>query len=229
MQALEELKDLETQDELIRLKSNQIVSDTIFLTNLRCLKVALETGDFSGVEQGVVEEPFVPMIRFVSPVFISESFQGFIINYQAKELLDDLGYLGSRNIGRFVLLHSDGYFLYSPDKEEEWGFMFPDRDEHRYSLTNPEMWSLVSSQNLYQSESREGIVSSRIIRPFEGLNVHNIDYRWIAVNNTPGPLLEGNSRPLMVRLFLLGFLLFLLSSVPAWSIRQIILRRRQQR
>lgn len=304
MLALEELKDLETQDELIRLKFKHIVSDTIFLTNLSCLVNALETGEFSGVErefvsfisakdeygqlrflnaegmekirvnsgedgitvvpesqlqnkidryyvrdalnlargdiyvspldlnveQGKVETPFVPMIRFVSPVYIRASLHGFvIINFRAKMLLDDLGYLGSRNLGRFVLLNNDGYYLYSPDKEEEWGFMFPDRDKQRFSLTNPDLWNLVISKDIYQGDSRGGIVSSRIIHPLDGLKVNNSNYQWIALNIIPERQLEGNSRPLRLRLFFLGSLLFLLSSIPAWSISHAILRRRQAR
>ncbi len=51
MVAIEEHMDLETQDKLVNLRFGNIVSDTLFLTDLGCLIDALETGDYSDVER----------------------------------------------------------------------------------------------------------------------------------------------------------------------------------
>lgn len=304
MVAIEEHMDLETQDKLVNLRFENIVSDTLFLTNLGCLMNAFETDDYSGVkrefrsflaakpiygqlrfidkngmeivrvnsgngsvrsvpadelqdksgryyvrealelprgeiyvspldlnvEQGVVEEPIVPMIRFVSPVFSGNDMRGLIvINYYAAPMLEELEFLGARKLGHFLLLNPDGYYIASPDDEEEWGFMYPDRNLDRYSLNEPERWKQISANETYQYESPSGIISSRIIRPLAGLGINDGAYYWIAVNIIPEYQLEENARPLMFRLFMLGAFLFLLSAIPAWSISQTVIRRRRMR
>ncbi|GEM_PF-5681529 len=178
------------------------------------------------VERGEVENPRVPMIRFVSPVYKDDKRVGLIvINYRASQMLEDLESFGTQDQGRFLLLNREGYFLASPDDDEEWGFMYPDGKLKRYSLLDPEKWNHIDSNETYLQESTEGIISSRIIRPLSRLG--NNEYHWYAVNILPKEQMTENTRSLVLRLFFLGAFLFLLSAVPAWGLSKFFIRRRR--
>jgi len=302
--ALEEQMDLETQEKLVNLRFDSIISDTLFLTSLDDLKVALHSTDYSAVgrdflsfitakksydqirfidstgmeivrvnsrdgmiqsiaaenlqnksgryyvkdalslpegavyvspldlnvEKGEIENPRVPMIRFVSPVYADGEMKGLIvINYRAALMLEELETFGARNKGDFYLLNPDGYYLASPDDDREWGFMYPDGGENRYSLEDTVHWEQISRNDAFQYESSSSIISSRIIRPLDGLNVTADDYHWIALSVVQEDQISENVHSLLLRLFLLGAFLFLLSAIPAWSISQIVIRLRRIR
>jgi diguanylate cyclase (GGDEF)-like protein len=152
-----------------------------------------------------------------------------VINYRAALMLDELETFGARNKGDFYLLNPDGYYLASPDDSKEWGFMYPDGGDNRYPLTDPEHWEQISRNDAFQYESSSSIISSRIIRPLEGLNVTADDYFWIALSIVQEEQINENVHSLLLRLFLLGAFLFLLSAVPAWSISQVVVRMRRIR
>lgn len=83
------------------------------------------------IENGQVEIPYKPMIRFGMPVFDSAGNKAgiVILNYLGNELIknfvaaihDDAGHSG-------MLINSDGYWLKSPNAKDEWGFMFGKKD-----------------------------------------------------------------------------------------------------
>ncbi|MBE7383480.1 MAG: methyl-accepting chemotaxis protein [Leptolyngbya sp. SIO1E4] len=76
-------------------------------------------------EQGVVEEPYRPVIRYATPI-VDEAGQqrGIVIaNVFANQLLDELSTSGTRYTGEELLLvNESGYFLHHPDPAKEWGF-----------------------------------------------------------------------------------------------------------
>ncbi len=69
-----------------------------------------------------------PMIRFATPFFDNDGNKlGIIvINYLADDVLSLLSETGSFTYGDFELFNEQGYFLYSPISEREWGFMYDD-------------------------------------------------------------------------------------------------------
>lgn len=79
------------------------------------------------VENGSVEIPHKPVIRFGTPVFDSAGTKRGIvlINYLGNELLSRIVRYNSRNRSSITLLNSDGYWLKGLQAEDEWGFMFP--------------------------------------------------------------------------------------------------------
>ncbi len=178
------------------------------------------------IEKGEVENPRIPMIRFVSPVYVNQERVGLIvINYRASQMLESLESFGTQTQGRFLLLNREGYYLASPDDEEEWGFMYPDGKLKRYSLTDPENWKPIYSNETYLHESTDGIILSRIIRPLS--RIGNDEYYWYAVNIIPKRQMTENTRSLVLQLFLLGAFLFILSAAPAWGLSKVFIRRRR--
>ena len=97
-------------------------------------------------EYGKVEEPYNPIIRFGTPLFDSQDeISGVIIlNYLGDTMLDDLRTANRNYPGSFFLLNMDAYWLFSKDREDEWGFMFPDRQNRTLSERDPLVWEKVS-------------------------------------------------------------------------------------
>ncbi|TIH15920.1 response regulator [Marinifilum sp. JC120] len=56
-----------------------------------------------------------------------------------------------------MLLNSDGYWLLSPDRTQEWAFMYPDRKEINFRTVNPEAWKQISSSLDGQFSSINGL------------------------------------------------------------------------
>ncbi len=78
------------------------------------------------IERGQVEYPFKPTIRIATPLADRAGKQRglLIINYAAKNMLDN--FLATTfNIREHVsVLNQEGYWLVSPNAADEWGFMF---------------------------------------------------------------------------------------------------------
>ncbi|MDD2922579.1 MAG: GAF domain-containing protein, partial [Anaerolineales bacterium] len=70
------------------------------------------------VEQGMIEEPHKPVIRYATPVYRNNKLQGIVItNILAENFLAPLG-AGS---GSSILVDADGYYLYNQDEIKRWG------------------------------------------------------------------------------------------------------------
>ncbi|MCP4417558.1 MAG: GAF domain-containing protein [Chloroflexi bacterium] len=70
------------------------------------------------VEQGEIETPHKPMIRYGTPIYRSGELSGVIVtNVLAEKFLEPLG-LG--NAPSF-LVDQEGYYLYHPDENKRWG------------------------------------------------------------------------------------------------------------
>ena len=70
------------------------------------------------VEQGAIETPHKPVIRYGTPVIVNGEKVGVIVtNVLANNFLDLLKDETNAN----YLVDSDGYYLYHPDEEKRWG------------------------------------------------------------------------------------------------------------
>lgn len=118
------------------------------------------------VEQGKVEEPYKPTIRFAAPVTDSQGKVRavLVLNYLAKGLLgqafsdtaDDF-----RNHQFNFLLNGQGYYLrneQSPNRE--FGFMFG-RDQERFGKDRPDVWQAIQ-EGKTRFQTDEGLY---LIRP----------------------------------------------------------------
>jgi hypothetical protein len=102
------------------------------------------------IEQGVIEEPQKPMIRFGSPVLNhkGEKVGIIILNYLGTEVLSDIRGLMENSLGHLVVLNPDGYWLLGPSQDVEWGFMYADKTTVSFANHFPEAWS-----NIKQNDS----------------------------------------------------------------------------
>ncbi len=118
------------------------------------------------VEHGRVELPHKPMIRFAIPVFESHGKRvGLLVfNYLAQQILRDLSVFVHKE-DQWILLNEDGYYLYGPNPDKNFGFMFPEKKAGFFS-DYPDFWELLSTSRGQKFDRPEGIYYRKTINPF---------------------------------------------------------------
>lgn len=97
------------------------------------------------IENGKIEIPHKPMLRFGTPVFDRSGKRKGVVffNYFGKELLADFQE-SMREKQHAMLLNQEGYWLSNPDPAQEWGFMSGRKDS--FATRHPAIWKQVSQQ-----------------------------------------------------------------------------------
>lgn len=75
-------------------------------------------------EGGKIETPYKPTIRYATPIFSADGTRkGIIIgNLLVKRVLQKVKEDNQNNPGTAFIVNQDGYYLYHPDEQREWGF-----------------------------------------------------------------------------------------------------------
>lgn len=83
------------------------------------------------IEEGKIETPLKPMIRFATPVFNKRGQkQGILVlNYLGDIILKRLRSTTEDVSGRTMMLDSEGYWILGPNPDLEWGFMYEDKKD----------------------------------------------------------------------------------------------------
>ena len=80
-----------------------------------------------------------------------------ILNYLGQRILDNI----TADIGNTqeipMLLNSDGYWLLSPDKSQEWAFMYNDRKAINFGTSSSSVWKQILSSQEGQFSTAEGL------------------------------------------------------------------------
>lgn len=251
----------ESGAEVVRVNDNQGLPDVVPASQLQnkakryyfADSFSLDPGEVFvspldlNVEQGEVERPLKPMIRFGTPVFDAQGRKRGIVllNYLAKNLLQRIVETGVLSTGSPMLLNSDGYWLLSPSKNDEWGFMFKERSGHSFANRFPGEWAEILKDKKGQIQTEEGIFTYDTIYPLqEGLKsstgsgkayapstgqLGHDNYFWIILSHVSPEILRDYSWNLLVKLFLLGAGLFVAVAAGAWGLALTIVRRRLHR
>ncbi|MES9981503.1 MAG: sensor domain-containing diguanylate cyclase [Candidatus Thiodiazotropha sp. 6PLUC5] len=109
------------------------------------------------VENGVVEQPVRPTIRFATAVFDGYGVkQGIlIINYNPDEFLLRISEIFKVRMGNAVMLNSDGHWLLGAPEEQLWGFMYG--QEKTFATDYPDVWSAINSSDKGSFFSDKGL------------------------------------------------------------------------
>ncbi len=130
------------------------------------------------VEQGEIELPYKPMLRFSRPLRNEDGeLKGVIVlNYLGDLLLNELKREMNRIPGEGSLVNKDGYWLASSQGGNEWGFML----DHKKSFKNsyPNEWQRILQQSRGEFISNGGKFAFATVQPVkkEGVKVSNIDH-----------------------------------------------------
>ncbi|MET0081214.1 MAG: hypothetical protein ABW119_22395, partial [Candidatus Thiodiazotropha lotti] len=119
------------------------------------------------VERGQIERPLKPMIRFGTPIVDSRGKKTGIIllNYLGNDMLNSFDQLTGHSQEAMMLLNAEGYWLKSPEPEEEWGFMFEERKQMRFQNRYPTEWQRIQNKEAGQFLTKAGLFTFRTIRP----------------------------------------------------------------
>jgi len=119
------------------------------------------------VEGGHIERPFKPMMRFGTPVFDSNGQkQGIVIlNFLGSRLIDSFIRAAANIADHVELVNEQGYWLSSPRKEDEWGFMLDNPTV--FGQRHPEAWRQIREKDAGQFQTGSGLFTYATIKPLD--------------------------------------------------------------
>ena len=114
------------------------------------------------MENGEIEQPIKPMIRFATPVFDKTGKRRgiVILNFFAQRILQHIK-------GKTMLINQEGYWLKGGEPENIWGFMY--KNNKTFSLQYPEIWDLMNNtpEGIYKKDKM--LVSYITLSPFSAI------------------------------------------------------------
>ncbi|HWT53818.1 MAG TPA: diguanylate cyclase [Rhodocyclaceae bacterium] len=120
------------------------------------------------VEGEHIELPHKPTLRFGTPVFDREGRRHGILmlNYSGSALFARIVQTLPYTHHRLWLLNSDGYWLYSANQEDTWGFML-DRPDLSLAARQPTVWARILAENEGQFVTDEGMWTFDTVHPLQ--------------------------------------------------------------
>lgn len=198
------------------------------------------------VEQGKVEVPYAPTMRFAMPVYDDEgSHQGvLVLNYNAELMLRHFDDMLTGSAGHVALLNEAGHWIRSHRREREWGFMFG--REHTFARAHPEAWQAIISNDKGQVLDEDGLFTYATVYPLKligGYSEHEVEdkhvghhhidpesFRWKIVSDVPLSVLNrGLERNLFGAPGIAWLVLTLLGTVACWRAAMARVERRALR
>jgi signal transduction histidine kinase/CheY-like chemotaxis protein len=194
------------------------------------------------IEHGMVEQPLKPMIRFCIPIYgRDDTVRGVVtLNYLAQNLLTIVGeYDASSSYPQTTsLLNAQGYWLKADDPADEWGFAFPERNQHSFAARYPAHWQRITEGAEFgQFKTPDGLLTFAKVYPWrkgdiyfakDGANGEHsvlkaqrdteINYQWILVSHTPQTALRAESQYLLKRMVIVATLLIFLMALGTWKL-----------
>lgn len=191
------------------------------------------------MERGEIEKPYKPMLRIGTPVFDSNGNKKgiLILNYMASRMFQRIAGTGGTQTDRKVLLNPEGYWLLSPNKKDEFGFMFESKREVTFAKRYPKIWQYIVTALKGQIESSNGIFTfdsiypSKVVNNLASAGGNNTicnktgEAFWIILSHVPSKVLEKFSNNLQTKIFALGAVLFLLIAVGSWALALAMTKR----
>ncbi len=173
------------------------------------------------MENGVVEEPYKPILRYAKPIYSREdTLLGIaIINYQGEPLLKIMEEFKEHENDEIYLLNGDGFYLKGPSSESEWAFMLPDRGNRSFSSDNPEVWREFNRTSHGITSDRTGRYYYQRILPATTLKGSvKGDEEWFLVIHTPVGVFHSADYLLKTGLIIAFLLLIPLLIIMGWKL-----------
>ncbi len=190
------------------------------------------------VENGRIEYPFKPMIRFATPVFDAEGRKRGILmlNYLGDRLITLIDQISRISTGDIMLVNTGGYLITGPDPASLWGFAIPGRSDRRFQILYPGTWPTISTNPKGRLYSQDGLFIFNTVNPLLGKaweDTHTAEaanlYEWKIVAHIPREELNRRSAAMQSNYFIFGAVLFLTVIGPSWMGSGALVRRRRDR
>ncbi|UOM33121.1 sensor domain-containing diguanylate cyclase [Acuticoccus sp. I52.16.1] len=153
------------------------------------------------IENGNIEVPHKPVMRFGTPVFDDAGEQRgfFIVNVLAKPMLDAIIAQGDLHDGNPMLLNEDGYWLVDPTMPASWGFLYPAFVDERMPVVYPQEWARMQEAPAGSFRTEEGLFTYVTYHPLDEVRQCATDdtavsagpetYYWVLASHVPADVL----------------------------------------
>ena len=197
------------------------------------------------IENGQIELPLKPMIRFGTPVVdLKNRKHGIVLlNYLGAKLIHNLNQSSSDSMGSLMFLNSKGYWLKGLKPEDEWGFMFKDRKNLTFAHQYPKSWEKINTREEGQFRNEQGIFTFTTSQPLSrnmpsstGSNkafnssdadLSGIDEYWKIVSLVTKETLNERKIILILKWLPLYGLTTLLIALASWGLSHYAIQRKQ--
>ncbi len=117
------------------------------------------------IEQGDIERPFKPVMRFATAVFDGEGRRAGIVvlNYLGQRLLDGVRSAAGPLADHLHLIEPRGYWLQSPDPQDSWGFMLG--SDRTFDRRFPAEWQRIAANERGQFATDNGLFTFVTVSP----------------------------------------------------------------
>jgi signal transduction histidine kinase len=199
------------------------------------------------VENGKIEQPLKPMLRFGTVIFDDRGRKRglIVLNYLAELFLNELAQENATSMGQTLLLNADGYWLKGEKPEDEWGFMLDDRRDRTFKKAFPAAWQQISNRETGQFQTAEGLFTFATVYPLlevrglqsssgstkilgsshEKVDAHS--YFWKIVTYVPASVLAERSQTTQKQFFFLFVGLTGLNAVGSFFLAQARVKHQQ--
>lgn len=106
------------------------------------------------IEEGLIEQPYKPMIRLATPVGEGKQRGLMVLNMYGQPLIDRFRDIVS-TAARPMLMNDSGDWLLGPSPEKDWGFMFGERVQAGNLW--PEMWQRARQEEKGTLRNKAGL------------------------------------------------------------------------
>ena len=130
------------------------------------------------VEHGQIEQPIKPTIRFVIRALDHQGKPDgvLVINFLAGSLLQQLAsYAQTRDLYLLIANHHGDWFI-GPNKQSEWGFMYPQQSRSNFQRYNSAIWEKsrqLKSQSVHLFNQESNPASVTMFRPQDDIAPNN--------------------------------------------------------
>ncbi|MGB3693804.1 MAG: PAS domain S-box protein, partial [Spirulinaceae cyanobacterium] len=162
------------------------------------------------IERGKIEEPLKPVVRFGAPIFDNYGRKKglLILNYLGQQFLDNLEVKNHTSLGKVLLINNQGYWLKGLKSEDEWGFMYPERQERTFKQTFPQAWAEMAGKERGQLQTKEGLFTFTTVETWQEnqdikTSSGETNYSWKMITYVPPEVLNHNSS--LVSIWFLAF------------------------
>ncbi|MFT5726862.1 MAG: PAS domain S-box-containing protein [Desulforhopalus sp.] len=121
------------------------------------------------IEHGKIEEPIKPMIRFGTPIFDNQGNKKgiLLLNYLGAELISAFERKDSKYYEYLFVLNNNGYWLRGQNSDQEWGFMYEDKQEATFANIFPAAWKQIQNAEFGQFDFNGGLITFTTVYPLQ--------------------------------------------------------------
>jgi PAS domain S-box-containing protein len=178
------------------------------------------------VDQGVIEQPIKPTLRFELPIFDGKGQRRgvYVVNYLGADLIEQLQNFVPQYQQRLRILNAQGYWIKGATPEEEWGFALPGRSGMTLAQQDPALWAQISRAPMGQVPYAGGYFTWRKIIPHERMRSRGLslvsedDFLVIASQISPQEY-AANFVPIRQTYVVVALILLVLAMVIIWFFR----------